>query len=108
MPILKELELDGIGFSVESSQQFATVVFDRAEDDGECSITIISGGQINQFIGDNRYNPSARRVSTCVYVREEWDDGDVIKICTIQHKGTTQVEVHSVTTAEMDYIFNRR
>ncbi|WP_278414019.1 hypothetical protein [Stutzerimonas kunmingensis] len=108
MPVLKELELDGINFSVESSQQFATVVFDRAEDDDECSITILSDGKINQFTGDNRYNPSVRRFSTCVYVREEWDDGDVVKICTIQHKGVTLVEVHSVAADEINYLFNRR
>jgi hypothetical protein len=105
MTLLKELEYDEVAFEVNSSQQFATVIFDRGEDEEEVIITIIRDGKINQFAGSNQYNPSARRSSTCVYAKEEWDDGDVIKICTIQHKGTTIVEVHSVDQEEMDYVF---
>lgn len=105
MTLLKELEYEEISFEANSSQQFATVVFDRKEDDEKSFITIIKDGRINQFEGSNKYNPSARRRSTCVYTKEEWDDGDTIKICTIQHKGTTLVEVHSVDQEELDYLF---
>ncbi|WP_313037098.1 hypothetical protein [Stutzerimonas nitrititolerans] len=105
---LKELDFSDVGFSVESSQQFATVIFDRAEDSESCAITIVANGKINQFVGNNRYNPSGRRHSSCVYVQEEWEDGEIIKICTIQHKGTTFVEVHSVTLDEMEYLFPKR
>ena len=103
--LLKELEYDGIDFEVHSSQQFATVVFDRSEDDEKAFITIIKDRKINQFEGNNKYNPSARRRSTCVYASEESYGGRTIKICTIQHKGTTEVEVHSVEQEEMDYLF---
>lgn len=105
MALLKELEYGNIDFEIYSSQQFATVVFDRAEDEEKALITIIKDGKINQFEGDNQYNPSGRRRSTCVYAREEWDDGKTIKICTIQHKGTTLVEVHSVDQEELHYLF---
>lgn len=102
---LKELEYEGIDFGVHSSQQFATVLFDRNEDGEKCSITVIKDGKINQFDGDNTYNPSARRHSSCVYIKEEWQDGKTIKICTIQHKGTTLIEVHSVLQDELTYLF---
>jgi hypothetical protein len=105
MTKLKEIEYDDVDFEVHSSQQFATVVFDRSEDEEQALITIIKGGMINQFKGNNKYNPSARRISTCIYTKEEWQDGKVIKICTIQHKGTTLVEVHGVDQAELDYLF---
>lgn len=105
MALIKELEYGEIDFEEYSSQQFATVVFDRVEDQEEVLITIIKDGKINQFEGNNQYNPSARRRSTCVYAKEEWDGGKTIKICTIQHKGTTLVEVHSVDQQELDYLF---
>ena len=102
---LMELNFDAINFEVNSSQQFATVIFDRGEDGEKTDITVIKDGKINQFEGDNRFNPSARRHSSCVYVTEEWQDGKNIKICTIQHKGTTLVEIHEVSQDEMDYLF---
>ncbi|WP_120799072.1 short-chain dehydrogenase [Thiocapsa rosea] len=105
MAILKEIEYEEIDFEVHSSQQFATVVFDRGEDDEQALITVIKDRKINQFEGNNKYNPSARRRSTCIYAKEEWEGGRVIKICTIQHKGTTLIEVHSVAQAELDYLF---
>jgi hypothetical protein len=105
MALLKELKYEEIDFEVYSSQQFATVVFDRGEDEEKVLITIIKNGKINQLEGNNQYNPSARRRSTCVYAKEEWDGGKTIKICTIQHKGTTLVEVHSVDQEELDYLF---
>lgn len=105
MALLKELDYEDINFEVTSSQQFATVVFERYEDEQEVLITIIKNGKINQFEGNNLYNPSPRRHSTCVYVKEEWDDGDIIKICTIQHKGTTRIEVYSVGHEEFEYLF---
>ena len=107
MRLLKELEYEDIDFEVYSSQQFATVVFDRAEDEELVLITVIKNGKINQFEGDNKYNPSARRVSTCIYTKEETgnEDSKVIKICIVQHKGTTLVEVYSVDQQELDYIF---
>ena len=105
--LLKNLEFEEIGFEVHSSQQFATVVFDRVEDDEKTLITIFKDGKIKQIDGDNRYNPSARRHSSCVYVKEEWEDGKIIKICTIQHKGTTLLEIHSVSHEEYSYLFGK-
>lgn len=105
MSKLMELNFDAINFEVNSSQQFATVIFDRGEDGEKTDITVIKDGKINQFEGDNRFNPSARRHSSCVYVTEEWQDGKNIKICTIQHKGTTLVEIHEVSQDEIDYLF---
>jgi len=105
MTKLKELNYENIDFEENSSQQFATVLFDRGEDQEEAKITIIKNGKINKFTGDNKYNPSARRHSSCVYVKEEWEDGKTIKICTIQHKGNTLIEVHSVSNDELNYLF---
>lgn len=105
MSKLKELNYEGINFEEASSQQFATVLFDRPEDSEKTLITVIKDGKINQFDGDNKYNPSARRHSSCVYVKEEWSDGKTIKICTIQHKGITLVEAHSVSEDEINYLF---
>ena len=105
MSLLKELNFDEIDFEVNSSQQFATVLFDRGEDSETTLITIFKDGKIRQFDGDNRYNPSARRHSSCVYAKEEWADGKTIKICTIQHKGTTLVEIHDVSEEELSYLF---
>ena len=105
MSKLKELSYDEIDFEVHSSQQNATVLFDRSEDKETSLITVIKDGKINQFEGNNKYNPSARRHSSCVYTREEWDGGKTIKICTIQHKGTTLIEVHSVSQDELTYLF---
>lgn len=104
---IKELEFDDIDFEVNSSQQFATVIFERSEDSLVCAITIIQDGKIKQFDGNNTFNPSKRRHSTCVYIKEEDDeDGRTIKICTIQHKGITLVEIHSVSEDELLYLFN--
>lgn len=107
MSLLKELEYEDIDFEEYSSQQFATVVFDRSEDEDLALITVIKDRKINQFEGSNQYNPSARRWSTCVYVKEEWEGGKVIKICTIQHKGTTLIEIHGVDQQEVDYLFEK-
>ncbi len=103
---LKTLDYDDIGFDVTSSQQFATVLFDRHEDSASSLITVIKDGEVNQFEGNNKYNPSARRHSSCVYVKEEWDNGKTIKICTVQHKGTTFVELHRVSDDELSYLFS--
>lgn len=106
MAKLKELEFDEIDFSINSSQQFATVIFERNEDDKKSLITVIRDKKINQFEGNNKYNPSPRRGSTCVYVSEEWEKNcKTIKICTIQHKGTTLVEIHSAPDEELEYLF---
>ncbi|CAM3663451.1 hypothetical protein GCM10016272_27230 [Psychrobacter glaciei] len=109
MTLLKKLDYEDVNFEVYSSQQFATVVFDRGEDEESVLITVIENGKINQFEGNNRYNPSSRRISTCIYTREEAEneDGKVIKICIIQHKGTTLVEVHGVEQQELDYLFKK-
>jgi len=104
MSKVKELKFDDIGFEVDSSQQFATVLFDRDDDQEEALITVIKGGKINQFNGDNKYNPSKRRRASCVYVKEEGTDS-TIKICTVQHKGSTLVEVHTVSNDEINYLF---
>ena len=102
--LLGEFEINGIDFESNSSQQFATVLFDRTEDSDIASITIIRNGKINQFDGNNDYNPSRRRHSSCVYVKEECSD-KTIKICTIQHKGITLVEIHRVSSDELFYLF---
>lgn len=107
MSKLIELNYEEISFEECSSQQFATVLFDRAEDSEKTFITVIKDGKINQFDGDNKYNPSGRRHSSCVYVKEEWSDGKTIKICTIQHKGVTLIEIHSVSESEINYLFER-
>lgn len=105
MSKLKELNFDEIDFEVNSSQQFATVIFDRGEDSEMTDITVIKDGKINQFKGDNRFNPSVRRHSSCVYIKQEWSGGKTIKICTIQHKGTTLVEIYDVLQEELDHLF---
>jgi len=106
--LLKKIEFEEIEFDVHSSQQFATVSFDREEDGEKSLITVLKDGRINQFEGDNKYNPSTRRHSSCVYVKEEFNDGKVIKICTVQHKGTTLIEIHGVSHEEYSYIFGKR
>jgi len=105
MTLLKELEFNEIDFEVHSSQQFATVLFDRPEDSKTTLITVFKDGKIKQFDGDNRYNSSARRHSSCVYLTEEGKGGKNIKICTIQHKGITLIEIHSVSPEELSYLF---
>jgi len=102
--LLKEISTDNLTFDINSSQQFATVMFTRDEDKQVVLITIFKDGKINQLEGNNKYNPSKRRSSSCVYVREE-NDNAVIKICTIQHKGTTLLEIHKVTSDELNYLF---
>jgi hypothetical protein len=102
--LLKSFSLDGLDFNNYSSQQFATVLFDRNEDSEDVIITVVKDGKIHQFDGDNRYNPSTRRHSSCVYAKEESSD-KTIKICIIQHKGTTLIEVHSVSQEEVSYLF---
>jgi hypothetical protein len=96
-------------FFAMGSQQFATVIFDRGEDSKTCHIVVtIVGGETYEILGNNKYNPSLRRISTCVYVVEEGEpiqDQKIIKICTIQHKGNTLIEIHSVDDAEIDYLF---
>jgi hypothetical protein len=37
----------------------------------------------------------ANKFDECL--KEEWKDGKVVKICTIQHKGTTLMEIHKVS-----------
>jgi len=80
-------------------------LFDRDEDSEKTLITIIKDKKIKQIDGDNIYNPSARRHSSCVYLEEEWEDGKVVKICAIQHKGTTLMEIHKVSKEELSYLF---
>ena len=104
MSLLKKLRYEVANFNEYSSQQFATVIFDRDEDAEETLITVIKDRKINQFDGNNKYNPSTRRRSSCVYAKEECDDS-YIKICTIQHKGETAIEIHSVSQDELDYLF---
>lgn len=106
MSKLQRIDFDNIDFEVSSSQQFATVLFDRDEDQSTSLITVIKDNKINQFSGNNKYNPSSRRHASCVYVKEEADD-KTIKICTVQHKGTTLVEIHDVDEEEKNYLFKR-
>ncbi len=97
-----DVEFESI-FDFHNSQQFATVIFDRKEDNDQSTITVIQNGEINQFIGNNTYNPSERRISTCVYVVEE-QTNYVIKICTVQHKGITSTQLREVKQPELKYL----
>lgn len=90
-------------FDFHNSQQFATVIFDRTEDATETTITTVQNGIINQFKGDNKYNPSDRRISTCVYIIEE-ESNHVVKLCTVQHKGITTTQLWDVKRAELTYL----
>ena len=105
MTKLKDLGSGDVSFEIHSSQQFATVVFQRSEDEEQALITIIRDGLVGQFKGSNKYNPSTRGISTCVYAKEEGMGGKHFKICTLQHKGHTQVEVHNVEYAELYGLF---
>jgi hypothetical protein len=89
-------------------QQFATVFFDRKEDDDTARITVVAGnGVITVKDGHNLYNPSSRRHSVCTYITDECDDTYIQKFCVIQHKGGTIFEIHSVSKEEMEYLFGR-
>jgi hypothetical protein len=105
MILVKEVSLDELDFSISSSQQFATVLFDREQDSNSTLITVLKDGKIKQFDGDNNYNPSLRRHSSCVYVKEECSE-KTIKICTVQHKGTTLVQVFKVSEKELAFLFD--
>ena len=105
--LLLDIPLENLDFNIAGSQQFATVIFDRCEDNVDSLITVIEDGKINQYNGDNKYNPPEIRHSSCVYVKEEASLTKVIKICTIQHKGNTEVEIHSVSIDELSYLFRR-
>lgn len=109
MSLLKAVDFDIDQWGVNSCgcRQFATVLFDRSEDEEESKITIITGqGFVNQKIGHNRYNPSSRRQSVCTYIQNECGFDSIIKFCVIQHKGQTHFEIHSVLFDEMDYLFH--
>jgi hypothetical protein len=100
--MLEELEFKSIDFEFNSSQQFATVVFDIYHN--EFDITVLKQGSYDRFKGTlayEKYNPSSERSSTCVYVREENNIERVIKICTIQHKGKTKVQIYNVDKLEL-------
>jgi len=114
--------LETFNNKASGSQQFATVTFDRGEDARRCKITVLIDGIIYTKIGNNKYNPSKRRWSSCVYVAEEYgmvdpfndhaalpphEYRDVVKICTIQHKGFTLVETHPVDADELEFLFKR-
>jgi len=107
MSKVKSIDLDeqNINFEFCSSQQFATVNFDRDEDSDKVLITIIQNGKIKQIDGDNKYNPSKRRSSSCAYLKEESNDSNIVKLCTIQHKGNTLFEIHKVSNEEFIYMF---
>jgi hypothetical protein len=96
-------------FEFGSSQTLGTVIFDRSEDSSECQITIIKKGKIikftsNEYNGVNHYNPSRRRTASCVYLKEECSNL-FVKICTIQHKGNTFVELRTVSQCEILDLF---
>lgn len=106
-----------------NSQQFATVTFQRGEDEDECTITVTKhnygGNETKVMRGDNKYNLSLRRTSSAVYVANEdnWyveedsdevlltDLADVTKISILQHKGFTLVESAKVEKDELKYLF---
>lgn len=104
-----------------NSQQFATVTFDRGEDARRCKVTVLIDGIIYTKVSNNKYNTSKRRWSSCVYVAEEFSMVDpetherlkpheyrnVVKICTVQHKGYTLVELHPVDADELEFLFKR-
>ncbi|MEA1972241.1 MAG: hypothetical protein U9N34_02970 [Candidatus Cloacimonadota bacterium] len=89
------------------SHIFATVIYNRQEDSEYVDITIIADGRINQFLSNNNmYNPSSRRTSVCLYIKEE-STNEFIKTCVIQHKGTEYLEILPVSKKEIDFILNR-
>lgn len=90
---------------MSGTQLFATVLFDRDEDSETSLITVMKDGKIKQFDGNNKYNLSKRRCSSCMYIKLELD-ASIIKICTIQHKGNTLIEIHKVLEEELKYIFD--
>lgn len=98
------LDINNIDFDIYSSQQFATVSFDRKEDCKTVNITVIKDGKVSTFVGDNKYNVSKRRISSCVYIRQEYGS-KMIKVCTWQHKGITDVNVYKVSKKEYNDLF---
>lgn len=96
---------EGLPFDIYESQQYATVVFDREEDSEKTNISILKDGNVEQFMGNNEYNPSERRHATCIYIREEQNPNNNIKICIIQHKGITILDVLKVSKKEFKYLF---
>jgi hypothetical protein len=100
-----DVDFDDVDIEIFPSQQFATVVFHRSEDEEQALITVIHNGLVSQFKGSNKYNPSTRRISTCVYAKEEGYGGKYFKICTLQRTGTTRVEARNVERAELYELF---
>ena len=103
--LLKVISNDKLEFDINSSKLFATVVYERDEDKKVVLIITIKDGKVKQFNGNNKYNPSKRRNSTCIYIEEEKNENTIIKICTIEHKGNTLLEIHKVTLDELHYLF---
>ena len=98
------LNIDDIDFNLYASQQFATVSFDRKEDADIVNITVLKDGKVSTFKGNNQYNISPRRNSSCVYIRQEYGS-KIIKVCTWQHKGITDVKAYKVSREEYNYLF---
>ncbi len=99
-----EFEFDNSYFTFNSSQQFATIVFDICYDKFNITVsTIDSYRRIKSCANDKyqQYNPSSQSSSTCVYVREQDNDKKVVKICTIQHKGKTLIQIYKVNESEL-------
>ncbi len=98
-------------FDGEGGQHFATVFFDREEDDTKCLITIVSAGVVYQsFIGNNKYNPSPRRISQVTYLINDGYEvlPQIAKIATVFHKGNIERTLHkNVKQEEMDYLFGK-
>lgn len=106
MSIEKEINLDGTSIADNDTHQFATVIFDRDEDNEAVHTTVIVDDGVETFIGTSQYNPSRRRHSTCVYIADECTC-HVSKVAVIQHKGKTLVEVHRVGTDEITYLASK-
>ena len=95
-----------VNFNMLDTHEIGTVTFSRGEDDMLILITVTDAqGASRSFIGDNEYNPSARRHGTCVYFRSEHSDV-VKKIMFVQHKGTTTVITDVVSDMkELSFFF---
>lgn len=102
------ITLEDLGDGVYPYHQFATIIFEREEDEEKCLITVASTEGTRTFIGDNSYNPSSRRRGTSIYVRHEGDSKNFFKITIKQHKGETILDIEEVDKKELLYFFTEK
>ena len=82
------------------SHRFATVIFT-----GNNEAQIIRNGKFfSKHDNVGGYAPQCNGDSSCDYVYEEGSNR-VIKICTLQHKGNTSIEILPVSNDELVALF---